>query len=145
MRKANQNFPQSQQINFGNKLISKVAIWCSDCWLLLTLNEVVNELADWGARLKCLRNSRGDSADQHRIDKSRRSSLHIPADSWAWGRAQSQWGEASAGVEVCCSQFGAFLGLDEGAEAVSLVIYAATNISDWFEIGCQGIETWGGK
>lgn len=83
MKKTNQNFTRSQQINFGNKLISKVAIWRSDCWLLLTLNEVVNELADRGSGLKCLRNSRGDLAGRRRIDKSRRSPLHIPAGSWA--------------------------------------------------------------
>lgn len=145
MKKTNQNFTRSQQINFGNKLISKVAIWCSDCWLLLTLNEVVNELADWGAGLKCLCNSRGDLAGRQRIDKPCRSSLHIQADSWARGRAGSQRGGQRWCVEVRCSQFAVFLGSVEGAEAVGFVIYAATNIADWFEIGCQGMETWRGK
>lgn len=121
--------------------------------LLLTLNEIVNELASWGAAVKRLSNSRGDSPYSGRIDKSRRSSLHIQADNWAREgldpiRCQRWWGSQLLGVR-CVS-----MGTEEGTGAVrvvrgwgalGLVIYAKANIWDWFEIGCQGTETWRGK
>lgn len=58
--------------------------------LLLTFNEIVNELAGWGAEVKRLSHSRGGSPYWRRFDKSHCSSLHIQADNWAPGRSRSR-------------------------------------------------------
>ena len=64
--------------------------------------------------------------DLPRTDKSHCSSLHIQVDNWALGRSRSQQRCGSELLSTPCVS----MGMDEGVEAVGLVIYATANILD---------------
>ncbi len=70
---------------------TNLCLRCHMLLWLLTLNEIVNELDGWGAEVKRLNKSRGDSPRWGRVDNLHCISLHIHTDNWTSGRSRSRW------------------------------------------------------